>query len=73
MVPVITPKPLNFYFRKHKAKKDSKVDLGLLVGEGFSVMPGVLPLVGGHCMVLGGYFGLFSAFEPNGLPFLRRA
>lgn len=43
------------------------MDLGLLAGEDFSVLPGILPLVSDQCTVLGGSSGLFSVFEPNGL------
>jgi hypothetical protein len=68
-----TPKPMNFYNCKHKAKRALKLDMRLLAGEAFSVPPGVLPLVGGQCTVPGGFSGLFSAFEPNGLPVVMPA
>jgi hypothetical protein len=64
---------MNFYNCKHKAKRASKLDMGLLAGEAFSVPPGVLPLVGGQCTVPGGFSGLFSVFEPNGLPVVMPA
>lgn len=60
---------MNFYNCKYKAKRALKLDMGrLLAGEAFNVPPSVLPLVGGQCTVPGGYSGLFSKFELNGLP-----
>jgi hypothetical protein len=66
-VPRKSNKPLHFYNRKHKVKRASKMDLGLLAGGMISVAPGAAPLVGNQCSVTGGSSGLFSAFEPVGM------
>jgi hypothetical protein len=59
------PKPMTF-FHRHRAEKDSKLDLDLLTGEDFSILPSILLLLGGQCTVPGGSSELFSVFEPNG-------
>jgi hypothetical protein len=66
-IPQKSSKPLYFYNRKHKVKRASKMDLGLLEGELISVAPGAVPLADNQCSVSGGSSGLFSAFEPIGL------
>jgi hypothetical protein len=61
-------KPIIFYNRKYKAKRETKLAEGLLARKVFSIPPGVLPLIGGPCTVPGGSSGLFSEFEPYGMP-----
>jgi hypothetical protein len=66
-------KPMILYNCKYKEKKESKLYVDLLMGEDFSVQPGVLALASGQCTVLNVSSRVFLVLEPSGFPVFSSA